>query len=64
MSSVVGGDGRQFTYVSLARIANDEGVVFVMFDHVSPPALFEDIECVDLDGVTTPLSDEDRFELS
>ena len=26
---------------SLARIANDEGVVFVMFDHVSPPAPFE-----------------------
>ena len=26
---------------SLARIANDEGMVFVMFDHVSPPAQFE-----------------------
>jgi len=51
-------------YGSLARIANREGMVFVMFDHVSPPAHFEDIECVDLDGVTTPPSDEDRFELS
>ena len=60
MSPAVGGDGRQFIYVSLARIANDEGVVFVMFDHVSPPAHFEDIECEDLDGVTTPISDEDR----
>ena len=26
---------------SLARIANDEGMVFVMIDHVSPPAQFE-----------------------
>ena len=43
MSPAVGGDGRQFTYVSLARIANDEGVVFVMFDQGSPPAHFEDI---------------------
>ena len=49
---------------SLARIANREGMVFVMFDHVSPPAHFEDIECADLDGVTTPPSDEDLFELS
>ena len=51
-------------YVSLARIANDAGVVFVMFGHASPPEHLEDIECVDLDGVTTPPSDEDRFELS
>ena len=51
-------------YGILARFANDEGMVFVMFDHVSPLAHFEDIEGVDLDGVTTPLSDEDRFELS
>ena len=50
-------------YGSLARIANDEGVVFVMFDRVSPPAHFEDIECVDLDGVTTPLAHEDGCEL-
>ena len=49
---------------TLARIANDESMVFVMFDNVSPPAHFEDIGCADLDGVTTPLSDEDRFELS
>ena len=63
MSSVVGGDGRQFTYVSLARIANDEGVVFVMFDHAFPPEHLEDIEYVDLDGVTTPLSHEDGCEL-
>ena len=63
-SSFVGGDGRPFMYVSLARIANDAGVVFVMFGHASPPEHLEDIECVDLDGVTTPLSDEDRFELS
>ena len=64
MSPAVGGDGRQFTYVSWARIANDEGVVFVMFDHAFPSEHLEDIACVDLDGVTTPLSDEDRFELS
>ena len=62
--SFVGGDGRPFMYGILARIANDEGMVILMFDHVSPLAHFEDIECVDLDGVTTLLSDEDRFELS
>ena len=59
-----GGDGRPFIFVSSARIADHEGVVFVMFDHAFPPEHLEDIECVDLDGVTTPLSDEDRFELS
>ena len=64
VSAFVGGDGRPYMYGSLARIANDEGMVFVMFDHVSPPAHFEDIECEDLDGVRTPISDEDRFELS
>ena len=51
-------------YGALARIANDEGTVFVMFNAKSPPPHFEDIECADLGGVTTPLSDEDRFELS
>ena len=64
VSAFVGGDGRPYMYGTLGRIANDEGMVFVMFDNVSPPAHFEDIECADLDGVTTPLSDEDRFELS
>ena len=64
MSPAVGGDGRQFIYVSLARIANDEGVVFVMFDHVLPPTNFDDIDCADMDGATTPLSGEGRFELS
>ena len=64
VSAFVGGDRRPYMYGTLARIANDEGMVVVMFDHVSPLAHFEDIECVDLDGVTTPLSDEDRFELS
>ena len=52
-----------FIFVSSARIADDEGVVFVMFDHAFPPEHLEDIECVDLDGVTTPLSHEDRCEL-
>ena len=60
VSAFVGGDGRPYMYGTLARIANDEGMVFVTFDHVSPPAHFEDIECEDLDGVTTPISDEDR----
>ena len=64
VSAFVGGGGRPYMYGTLARIANDEGVVFVMFDHVSPLAHFEDIECEDLDGVRTPISDEDRFELS
>ena len=50
-------------YGSLARIANDEGVVFVMFDHAFPSEHLEDIECVDLDGVTTPLAHEDGCEL-
>ena len=53
-----------YMYGTLARIANDKSMVFVVFDNVSPPAHFEDIACTDLDGVTTPLSDEDRFELS
>ena len=48
VSAFVGGGGRPYMYGTLARIANDEGVVFVMFDHVSPPAHFEDIECADL----------------
>jgi len=55
VSAFVGGGGRPYMYGTLARIANDEGMVFVNF---------EDIECEDLDGVTTPISDEDRFELS
>ena len=38
VSAFVGGDGRPYMSGSLARIANDEGMVFVMFDYVSPPA--------------------------
>ena len=64
VSAFVGGDGRPYIYGALARIAHDEGTVFVMFNAKSPPPHFEDIECADLGGVTTPLSDEDRFELS
>ena len=64
VSAFAGADGRSYMYGALARIANDKSMVFVMFDNVSPPAHFEDIGCTDLDGVTTPLSDEDRFELS
>ena len=60
MSAFVGGGGRPYMYGTLARIAKDEGIVFVMFADVSPLAHFEDIECEDLDGVTTPISDEDR----
>ena len=64
MSAFVGGDGLPYMYGTLARIANDEGAVFVMFNAKSPPPHFEDIKCADLGGVTTPRSDEDRFELS
>ena len=53
-----------YMYGTLARIANDEGMVVVMFDHVSPLAHFEDKECADLGDVTTPPSSEDRFDLS
>ena len=38
VSAFVGGDGCPYMSGSLARIANDEGMVFVMFAHVSPPA--------------------------
>ena len=64
VSAFVGGDGLPYMYGTLARIANDEGAVFVMFNAKSPPPYFEDIKCADLGGVTTPRSDEDRFELS
>ena len=64
VSAFVGGDGRPYMYGTLARIAYDEDIVFVKFDHVSPPAHFEHRGCCDLDGITTPPSDEDRFELS
>ena len=38
VSAFVGGDGCPYMSGSLARIANDEGMVFVMFGYVSPPA--------------------------
>ena len=38
VSAFVGGDGRPYMSGSLARIANDEGMVFVMFGYVSPLA--------------------------
>ena len=38
VSAFVGGDGCPYMSGSLARIANDEGMVFVMFGYVSQPA--------------------------
>ena len=62
VSAFVGKDGRPYMYGTLARIADDDGRVLIMFNHISPPALVEDKECADLSGISTPLSDEDRFE--
>ena len=42
VSAFVGKDGRPYMYGSLANIANDEGMVFMFFDHKSPPAHFEE----------------------
>ena len=61
VSAFVGKDRRPYMYGSLALIANDEGMVLMNFDHVSPPAHFEEKACAALDGVSTPSSDEDRF---
>ena len=42
VSAFVGKEGRPYKYGSLAKIANDEGMVFMFFDHKSPPAHFEE----------------------
>ena len=42
VSAFVGKDGRPYMYGSLANIANDEGMVFIFFDHKSPPAHIEE----------------------
>ena len=48
-------------YGGLATIANDEGMVLMNIDHVSPLAHIEEKACAALDDVSTPSSDEDRF---
>ena len=45
------------------EIANEEGMVFVIFGDTPLPVDFEDKECRDLDDVETPRSDTDRFAL-
>ena len=42
MSAFVGKYGRPYTYGGLAEIANDEGIVFVFFHHVSLAAHCEE----------------------
>ena len=61
VSAFVGKDRRPYMYGSLALIANDEGMVLMNFDHVSPPAHFEEKACAALDDVSTPSSDDTRF---
>ena len=46
----------------LAKIADDDGEVRVLFGHISPPAWFDTEECCSLDEVSTPRSDGSRVD--
>ena len=50
----IGKDGQPYQYGCLAEIANEEGMVFVMFGDTPLPVSFEDKGCRDLDDVDTP----------
>ena len=67
VTAFIGKDHRPYQYGCLANIANEEGMVFVMFGDTPLFVDFEDKECRDLDDVQTPRSGRcgrfDRFEL-
>ena len=56
VTAFIGKDGRPYQYGCLANIANEEGMVFVMFGDTPLPVDFEDKDCRDLDDVETPRS--------
>ena len=61
VTAFIGKDGRPYQYGCLAKIANEEGTVFVRFGDTPLPVSFEEKECGDLDDVETPRSDTERF---
>ena len=61
VTAFIGKDDRPYHYGCLAKIANEEGTVFVMFGDTPLPVSFEEKECGDLDDVETPRSDTERF---
>ena len=61
VTAFIGKDDRPYQYGCLAKIANEEGTVFVMFGDTPLPVSFEEKECGDLDDVETPRSDTERF---
>ena len=63
VTAFIGKDGRPYQYGCLANIANEEGMVFVMFGDTPLPVSFEDKECRDVGDVETPRSDADRLRL-
>ena len=56
VTAFIGKDGRPYQYGCLANIANEEGMVFVMFGDTPLLVDFEDKDCRDLDDVETPRS--------
>ena len=60
VTAFIGKDDRPYQYGCLAKIANEEGTVFVMFGDTPLPVSFEEKECGDLDDVETPRSDTER----
>ena len=60
VTAFIGKDDRPYQYGCLAKIANEEGTVFVRFGDTPLPVSFEEKECGDLDDVETPRSDTER----
>ena len=54
VTAFIGKDNRPYQYGCLANIANEEGMVFVMFGDTPLLVSFEDKGCRDLDDVDTP----------
>ena len=67
LTAFIGKDGHPYRWGCLAKIATEEGMVFVRFDETPLPVGFEDNKCEGLDDVHTPRSDTDsrgdRFRL-
>ena len=45
VTAFIGKDGQPYQYGCLAEIANEEGMVFVMFEDTPLPVSFEDKGC-------------------
>ena len=62
VAAFAGASNSPYMFGSLSRLAGDHDEATVMFGHCSPPARWATKACANLDAVSTPRSDDGRFD--